>query len=403
MSDEQTAFLESDPPHWVARALAIVTIAMASLGLLAAIVVHVPETVTGRFTLVPVTGTDPVRMLREGIVTAVRAHDGDSVARGDPLFVVRSSVLSDRGADRRTWESQRRAAESRLAILEGQYRIRLRADSADARRLEARLRHYERVIVSKKRRLALLTEIADSSAAGAARGSIGRFEATRVEFDARGLAEEVEAATQDADETRADIARLHQDRAQRDLDHREAKRELEEQVETASIRAGSMSRDLVNLTDSGLVLKAPCTGTLIRVRVNSPGAVVSEGSVLGEVACRGEKLQGELIVPESGMPLVQAGQGVKLRFDAFPYQRYGVRLGNVRWVGPGGTAKDDSAGFRALVDLRDSAVRVRGSLRPLLAGMSGRADIIVGRRSLVSYAFEPLRALRESFEEAPAR
>ena len=405
MSDEQTAFLESDPPHWAARALALVTIALSSLALIAAAVVHVPETVSGRFTLVPVRGTDPVRMLRDGIVTSVRAHDGDSVTRGEALFVVRSSAMSDRSADRQSWESQRRAAEARLAILDGQYRIRRRADSAEVRRLEARLRHLDRVIASKRRRLALLSEIADSSAAGAARGSLGRFEATRVEFDARGLAEEVETAVQEADETRADIARLAQDRAQRDLDHREAKRELEEQAENAAVRAGAMSRDLANITDSGVVLNAPCTGTLIRVRVNNAGAVVSEGAVLGEVACRGEKLQGELVVPEAGVPLVQPGQGVKLRFDAFPYQRYGVRFGTVRWLGPAGSeaGAGENSSFRAFVELRDSAVRVRGSMRPLMPGMSGQADIVVGRRSLASYAFEPLRALKESFAEAPPK
>jgi hypothetical protein len=34
--------------------------------------------------------------------------------------------------------------------------------------------------------------------------------------------------------------------------------------------------------------------------------------------------------------------------------------------------------------------------------MEGQGDIVVGRRSLVSYAFEPIRALKESFAEVPA-
>jgi len=55
------------------------------------------------------------------------------------------------------------------------------------------------------------------------------------------------------------------------------------------------------------------------------------------------------------------------------------------------------------VQLPDTAVKVRGRMRPLLAGMGGFADIVVGRRLLLSYAFEPLRALRESFVDAPAK
>ena len=79
MSD-QTAFLESEPPHWAARGLSIIIIVMFALMLIAAAVVHVPETVSGRFTLVPITGTDPVRTSRDGIVASVRAHEGDSVS-----------------------------------------------------------------------------------------------------------------------------------------------------------------------------------------------------------------------------------------------------------------------------------------------------------------------------------
>lgn len=401
MADDD--YLESDPPHWAARALAMVMIALAVLVLTAAVLVHVPETVTGRFTLVPVNGTDPVRMLRDGVVTAVRANDGDSVTRGMPLFVVRSSVLADRSADRQSYESQKRSSEARLAILEGQYRIRQRADSAEERRLQLRVAFLERQVASKRRRLGLLREIADSSAAGASRGSIGRFEASRLEFDARSLGEELEGAELELAEVQADIVRLDSDRRQRDLDQQEARRALEETIETAAIRAGSLRSDLANITDSGVVLNAPCTGTLIRLRVKSPGSVVQEGAVLGEVACRGERLQGELEVPESGVPFIQPGQAVKLRFDAFPYQRYGVRFGSVRWLGPAGIQVGaDSSAFRALVDLKDSAIRVRGQMRPLLAGMGGEADIVVGRRSLASYAFEPIRALKESFAEAPA-
>ena len=37
----------------------------------------------------------------------------------------------------------------------------------------------------------------------------------------------------------------------------------------------------------------------------------------------------------------------KLRFDAFPYQRYGVQSGTVRWLGPAGLAESDTAAFRA--------------------------------------------------------
>ncbi len=92
---------------------------------------------------------------------------------------------------------------------------------------------------------------------------------------------------------------------------------------------------------------------------------------------------------------------MKLRYDAFPYQRYGVRYGTVRWIGPAGFASRDSGAFRALVDLRDTTISIRGLPQPLMPGMEGLADVVVGRRSLVGLAFEPLRALKENMAEGP--
>ena len=116
--------------------------------------------------------------------------------------------VNDRTADRRTLESQRRGNTERLLLLEQQYRGARRADSAEARRLQSRATYLERLIKSKTRRLAVMQEIADSSVAGAQRGALGTVEVQRLELDARSLGEEVETATNDLAETRADIARL---------------------------------------------------------------------------------------------------------------------------------------------------------------------------------------------------
>jgi multidrug efflux pump subunit AcrA (membrane-fusion protein) len=122
---------------------------------------------------------------------------------------------------------------------------------------------------------------------------------------------------------------------------------------------------------------------------------VREGDLLAEIACQGERLQAELMIPQEGMARVRAGQPVKLLYDAFPYQRYGVRRATVRWVSPAGGG-DASGAFRTLADLSENGVVIEGQRRPFEVGMAGRARVIVGRRTLASYAFEPLRQLKES-------
>jgi membrane fusion protein len=381
--DSETAYLDTTPPHLAARGLAYVTITLFLVAIVVALLVQVPETVSGRFMLVPRDGADPVRALKEGVVSEVRVHEGDVVARNTVLMVIRSAPLSDRFSEKRTLENQRRT------------------DEAEEVRLKARVTFLEQLIASRQHRATQTRALADSALAGMRTGSVARLDATRLDIEASTLVEDVQVATNDLVDTRAAVARLTRDEEARDLEYRETKRGLAENIETARIRIGALQGDLVNLTDAGLVILAPCEGTVLRLRVGSPGAIVSEGEILSELACVGHRLEAEFSLPQSGVPMVRPGQQVKLRFDAFPYQRFGVHFGTVRWLGPTGMMGGDSTAFRALIDLRGDSIRVRGQPRPLLAGMGGLADVVVGRRSLVSYAVEPIRALRENLADTP--
>lgn len=399
---DDTEFLDATPPHWAATGLSWFLLVLAVVAVIAVIVVRIPETVGGRFTLLPVSGVDPVRAFRDGVVARVDVNEGQQVERRAPLVVIRSSAMGDRAADRRTLETQKSTDQNRLVIAQSQRETNRRAAASEVRRLESRGAYLERLLGSKRNRLALLRELADSANSGVRRGSVGRLEAARLDFEASTIAEEIATAEDERDDVRAAIERIRQDDAARELEYQEIRRTLEQSIETARIRIGALGQDLVDLSDSGMVVLSPCAGTVIRLHVSSAGAIVREGEVLAEVGCKGAQLQAVLVVPETGLPMVQPGQRVKLRYDAFPFQRFGVRFGTVRWVGPGGSTRTDSASFRALVDLEDSTVRVRGIPRPLQPGMGGLGEVVTGKRSVLSYVFEPVRALRENLREAPA-
>ena len=89
-ADAEAPFLDTEPPHWAARGLASVLIALFLVAAVAAIFVRLPETVTSPFLLVPVRGTDAVKTLRSGVVMEAKVSEGQPVARGATLFVVRS-------------------------------------------------------------------------------------------------------------------------------------------------------------------------------------------------------------------------------------------------------------------------------------------------------------------------
>lgn len=400
---EDPPFLTEDPPPWAARALGWFLIAIVVAVATATIVVHVPETVIAHFVLVPTTGTDPVRAPRHGQVTAVRVHEGDVVTRGAPLVAVRSDPVSDLSAELTTLRAQLNGAAESEQNARAAYQSHRQAEDENRVMLEAQLASLDRSIAIKKRQRQLSEDLAASFKKGYDRGLISGDDYTARELEAQRAAEDESHTEGDRAQTAASIEKLHSDSAASEADYRENLRRLAQDQEQARIRIAAVTQQLAHSAGSEQVIISPCAGTVLRLSVRAAGAVVADGESLAEVACSDQRLEAELTVPQSGIGRVRPGQPVKLLYDAFPYQRFGVRRGRIRWVSPAGLTDAAPAAlgspdpqFRALVDLDDDDIRVDGRARSLLAGMGGQARVVIDRRTLVSYVFEPIRQLRES-------
>jgi hypothetical protein len=86
-------------------------------------------------------------------------------------------------------------------------------------------------------------------------------------------------------------------------------------------------------------------------------------------------------------------------YDSFPYQQFGVKFGALCWISP--TASTQT--FRAIAEIEADNVMVLGQSTPLKAGMGGRAEVVIARRSLISFALDPIRQLRENMAAPPER
>jgi HlyD family secretion protein len=103
---------------------------------------------------------------------------------------------------------------------------------------------------------------------------------------------------------------------------------------------------------------------------------------------------------EAGVPKLTVAQRVRYFFEAFPYQRYGTITGKLDWISPSAVTTADGSHFVALGSLdRYEISPGPGQVLPLRVGMRGQAHIIVGGRTLIEYAFEPIRQLRESMKQ----
>ena len=97
-------------------------------------------------------------------------------------------------------------------------------------------------------------------------------------------------------------------------------------------------------------------------------------------------------------PDAQVQASVRLFFEAFPYQRYGVVNAKLDWVSPSAVSTPQGQHFVGLASLDDTELTKRNHLA-LRVGMGGEARVVVGRRTMIEYAFEPIRQLRENMRD----
>lgn len=404
--DVPPPFLDREPPPLVVRGVSNLILFAFAVVVALAFLIELPVTVSGPFTLTPVRGADPVRAPRSGIVAEVAAVEGRSVARGDRLFRLRSELAGDRAGEAAMLSIAIRGAEGKLEHQRARHESQAAADRDELAGLARQTVTLSREIELAEQRGALARRQLDRYRAlygerltGADEVQARELEVTRADMDLAHLRTALEQARASAD-------RLRHEADARRVEDLETRRQLEEEGARARARLASLTGGALPASGDELAITSPCAGVVVRLHVRAASAVVAEADPLCELVCDGEELRADISIIDNGMGLVTHGQQVKLYYDAFPYHRHGVRYGTVQWIGPvgaaaAGAARPGGPAFRVLADVRDREFRVRGAPYPLLPGMTGRAEIIVARQSVVAFVLEPIRGLRERLDGGP--
>jgi HlyD family secretion protein len=158
-----------------------------------------------------------------------------------------------------------------------------------------------------------------------------------------------------------------------------------------------------------IVLTAPADAVVLEVANRTVGSVVKEAETLFVLVPRNVPLQVEVNVEGRDIGQIAVGQSVRLKFEAFPFQKFGTGSGVVRVVSDDAfnpDSKSDAARrspapyYRVLVDVTDSKLRTPSEQVKLIPGMAVTAELKVGQRSVMSYFLYPLlRGLDESIRE----
>ncbi|MDX9768150.1 MAG: HlyD family efflux transporter periplasmic adaptor subunit [Ectothiorhodospiraceae bacterium] len=155
-----------------------------------------------------------------------------------------------------------------------------------------------------------------------------------------------------------------------------------------------------------LAITAPIDGTATAV-VAEVGQAVDGRRPLLSIVPAGSRLEAQLYAPSRAVGFVRPGAEVLMRYQAYPYQKFGHARGIVVSVArtalpgseissllaPGTEAQGSEPLYLISVALEQQSINAYGVAQPLQAGMLLEADVLQESRKLYEWVLEPLFSL----------
>ena len=166
------------------------------------------------------------------------------------------------------------------------------------------------------------------------------------------------------------------------------------------IKKGTLRRDKVILT-------APADAMVQDIAKLSQGSVAQAAEKLFTLVPLGTALDAEVQIDSLDVGHVKPGDKVHIKLDAFPFQKHGTLEAKVRTLSEDAFKRDTTnmamgtdAYYVSRIDLGASRLKNMDPHARLLPGMTLTAEIVVGKRTVLSYLLWPLtKGLDEAIRE----
>ena len=187
--------------------------------------------------------------------------------------------------------------------------------------------------------------------------------------------------------------RLQYESAMREIASTQDKLRL--QLQTARLVADAAARiRFENIDkDNFLLILAPVSGVITDVTSTQPGDKIQANTPLGGIAPKNARPVLKIEIAEHDRAFLREGQPVKLKFNAFPYQRYGLIDGTLAFISPATKPSPQTKQpvYEGRVTLDRDYYQVSDTKYPLRYGMTATAEIVVRERRLIDLGLDPFR------------
>ncbi len=202
--------------------------------------------------------------------------------------------------------------------------------------------------------------------------------------------------------SKAELEGSDQELAELKIDYEKALNEIkrEEYAIELKLRGARLAADAAsrirfeNIDEENfLQIVSPASGVVTQLAYTQPGDKIDANTPLVSIAPKGARTILKVDINERDRGFLRAGQAVKMKFSAFPYQRYGFINGTLEYISPTTQRSSEAEApvFKGNVSLDKDYYAVGDLKYPLRFGMVATAEIVVRKRRLIDYALDPLR------------
>ncbi len=349
-------------------------------------------------------GAAKVLIPDSGRVTDLLIREGDEVKSGDEM--ARISLDRTTGSGASTSEAVAQEMQNRRAILEKEQNQWRDLGSQQVEQVRRRVKDLDSELGQIDREMKLQEERIKS-----ARDQLERYKglAGEKQFVSEAL---VKAKRDEVTDQEIKLQTLRRQRTQVERDLASAKLEgpaielrSRAQVEQVSRQISELREGLAQVeAKRETVIRAPMAGVVTNIAVTR-GQSTSADTLLATVLPKGSGMHVELLVPTRAIGFVKPGQEVVLRYDAFPYERFGQYRGVVSDLSRNVWSSGDRIGplsarepvYRVDVKMDRQNVTALGQDFALRPGMLVNADLLLEKRTLLEWIFEPVLQLKGRF------
>ncbi len=356
---------------------------------------------TAKGVLVPESGMMNITAMTAGTVIALPSREGDNVQKGSQIATVSSEISTRYGQTREAiasqLELQKQGLNNQLANLEKLNTETLKSLQEKVSLLEQQSTELDTIYRQRTQQIEL------------AKTQLNKVIAMRGE----GYASNTQVEQQQNDVLDASV-RL-QDVARQRIDVRQqlalARQQLREQPLTYYQQQNELQQKLSDITQSmmenesrrSVDLRAPEKGTVSAVLVKQ-GQIVTAGQTLAMLLPDNAHLQARIMLSSRAIGFIRPGQRVVLRYESFPWQKFGQQYGTVLEISKSalsphevstitGDGQVQEAMYQVKVTLDRQTVQAYGKQVSLRPGSGLEADFIVDKRRIYEWVLEPLNAL----------